>query len=275
MAILKAMKPNTNVGERERWASLVGGGSLVAFGLAKRDLTGFALAAIGGGLMLRGATGHCDVYEAIGVNTSGRGKAPGTGRRTSVPYELGIRVDHSIVVRKPVAEVYRFWRNLENLPRFMNHLKSIEVRTDKKSHWTAMGPAGINVEWDAEIINEEPERLIGWRSLEGSEVDNAGSVRFEPEAGGTKVSVSLQYNPPAGSLGAVVAKLFGEDPKKQVREDMARFRELLETGRVSQAKKPREAAPAGQKVWDRDAVMQASEESFPASDPPSWTPEKV
>jgi len=275
MSILKTNRPDTNVGERERWASLVGGGSLVAFGLAKRNMTGFALAALGGGLMLRGATGHCDVYESLGLNRSGRGRAPGTGKNASVPYELGIRVDHSILVRKPVQEVYRFWRNLENLPRFMDHLKSVEVRSDKKSRWVARGPGGMDVSWDAEIIHEEPEKLIGWRSLEGSEVDNAGSVRFEPVSGGTKVSVSLQYNPPAGQLGAVVAKLFGEDPKKQVREDMNRFRQLLETGRVTNAKKTREATPAGKKVWDRDAVTQSSEESFPASDPPSWTPETV
>src|SRR4051794_28608416 len=116
MAMLKAKTQDTNINEAERWASLIGGSSLIAFGLARRNLSGFALAAIGGGLVFRGATGHCDVYEAVGVNT-----AKGTGRRVSIPYELGIRVDESIFIRKPREEVYRFWRNLENLPKFMRH----------------------------------------------------------------------------------------------------------------------------------------------------------
>ena len=283
MTVLRSTRPDTNVGERERWASLIGGGSLVAFGVAQRDLKGFALAAVGGGLMLRGATGHCNVYEALGVNTADRGKAPGTGKHASVPYELGIRVDNSVEINKPAAELFRFWRNFENLPTFMRHLKSVKMLDDRRSHWIAEGPAGTSVEWDAEVINEVENELIGWRSLEGSEVDNAGSVRFSPTSDGraTRVSVSLQYNPPAGSLGAAVAKLLGTDPKKQVKTDMRRFKELMEIGHITTSaanEKPRTTAPSAtkeKKLWDRDKVMNSSEESFPASDPPSWTPETV
>jgi len=286
MQILKAKQPNTNVGEAERWLSLVGGSSLVALGLAKRNSAGFGLAALGGSLLWRGATGHCPMYETLGVNTAERGYGKGTGSRAGVPYELGIRVDHEITVNKPVEQVYAFWRELSNLPRFMDHLEEVKVINDRLSHWVAKGPVGINVEWDAEIVNDIPEKVIGWRSLEGSDVDNGGAVRFDSDYNGTgtQVKISMQYNPPAGQLGEWIARMFGENPKKTIAEDLQRFKELMETGnvitRASSRKRTalspnaRYSGPSG-KQWERDAVTSSSEESFPASDPPSWTPETL
>lgn len=284
MQLLQAKKPNTNVSELERWLSLVGGTSLVAYGLARRNSTGFGLAALGGSLLWRGATGHCPMYQTLGMNTAERGYAKGTGSRAGVPYELGIRVDYEIPISKPVEELYSFWRTLSNLPRFMDHLETVKVINDRLSHWVAKGPIGMNVEWDAEIVNDVPNRVIGWRSLEGSDVDNGGSVRFECQGSNTLVKVSLQYNPPAGQLGEWVARMFGENPRKTIAEDLQRFKELMETGNVSTrtSNKPRQAVSPnarftgqGGKLWERDAVTSSSEESFPASDPPSWTPETL
>ena len=282
MEIMAGKRADTNVSQMERLLSVVGGGSLIAYGLTKRNTAGFTLAALGGALLYRGTTGHCDMYQFLGINTSERGMEKGTGSADGVPYELGVRVDEEMPIHKSPEELYRFWRNLENLPRFMDHLESVRVTGDTTSHWVAKGPAGLNAEWDAEIVNDIENQVIGWRSLAGSMVDNGGSVRFErmPDDRGTVVKVSLQYNPPAGQVGAMVAKLFGEDPSRTIAQDLRRFKELMETGNITPTpKKSRKRSPraASSKGSDRqdDSVQHASEESFPASDAPSWTPETL
>lgn len=279
MDVLQGRMPATNVGHTERWLSIIGGGSLLAYGLARRDKAGFGLAVLAGSLLYRGATGHCGMYQAIGVNTAGHGHEKGTGMGTSVPYGLGIRVDHEIRINRSAEDLYKFWRHLENLPRFMDHLESVKEVDDKRSRWCAKGPAGWNVGWEAEIINDVQNELIGWRSLPGSDVDMGGSVRFENanEGSATDVKVSLQYNPPGGTLGKWAAQTFGEDPQKTVLEDLTRFKELMETGNLqkSSARTTYPARTPAPDKWDRDTVTDSSEESFPASDPPSWTPESL
>lgn len=149
----------------------------------------------------------------------------------------------SVTIDRPIAEVYAFWRDFENLPRFMNHLKSVTVLDEKRSHWVAKGPAGTEVQWDAEIIEEKPNELISWKSLPGATVQNAGSVRFEPATGnrGTVIRVKLQYDPPGGAVGVTIAKLFGEAPEKQIPVDLLRIKQLLETGEIART----EGQPAG------------------------------
>jgi uncharacterized membrane protein len=143
-------------------------------------------------------------------------------------------VVEAVTIDRPADELYRFWHNFENLPRFMNNLESVRVTGERRSHWVAKGPAGTPVEWDAEILEDRPNELISWRSLEGSEVENSGTVRFKPAPGnrGTEVQVELEYNPPGGLLGAGVAKIFGSAPEQLIKGDLSRFKQLMETGEV-------------------------------------------
>lgn len=146
----------------------------------------------------------------------------------------GVHAKASCIVNKSPDEVYRFWRNFENLPRFMRHLQTVNDLGDGRSRWKAKGPAGMEVEWEATIIADVAGEVITWRSLENSDVDNAGAVRFEAAPGnrGTIVKVNIQYNPPAGVVGAAVAKLFGEEPEQQLDDDLRRFKQVLEIGEV-------------------------------------------
>lgn len=162
--------------------------------------------------------------------------SPGTNIRA-------IHVCRTIIIDRPAAELYEFWRNFENLPRFMNHLQTVTVLDEKRSHWVAKGPAGSSVEWDAEIVNDHPNEMIAWRSTASAQIATAGTVRFQPATGGrgTLLKVEMQIDPPAGVLGITVAKLFGESPEKQVHVDLHRFKQLMETGEVART----EGQPAG------------------------------
>jgi uncharacterized membrane protein len=230
-----------NVGRVERWLSLIAGSALAAYAIKRRTPASGSAALAGAALMYRGATGHCHLYQTLGVNrASGHAMELGTGviadrgsdTRRRLGGRRGIHVEESITINRPIAEVYRFWRDFENLPKFMRHLESVAMREEGISHWVAKGPAGTTVEWDARIIHEVDNKQIGWQSLEGATVATAGSVNFDETDRGTMVRVHLQYNPPAGKLGSAVAWLFGEEPSQQVHEDLRRFKALLETGEI-------------------------------------------
>jgi uncharacterized membrane protein len=225
------MTSTVNVADVERWASAVGGALLTAYGikqLKERGPSGAAVAAAGGALMYRGATGHCAVYAATGISTATDGTRARLGGRR------GVNVEEVTTIEASPAELYVFWRNLDQLPRFMKHLVSVTQLDPTRSHWVAKGPAGRKVEWDAEIINEIPGELIAWRTLPGSELVSAGSVQFKRASGGrgAEVRVRLQYDPPAGKMGAAVAWLLGHEPSQAIREDLRRFKQLMETGEV-------------------------------------------
>jgi uncharacterized membrane protein len=221
------VRSGRNISDAEKWISLAAGAGLAIYGMTRVRRNGWMLAALGGMLFERGATGHCRVYEALNVNTAGTGE----DTRRALGGSAGVNVEESVVINRPVEELYRFWRNLENLPRFMRHLESVERMTDSLSRWRAKGPGGTTVEWTAEIINEVSNKVIGWRSIEGSDVVSAGSVNFD-EVGltQTRVRVRLQYSPPGGKLGAAVARLMGRDAATEIREDLQRFKQLVEAG---------------------------------------------
>jgi uncharacterized membrane protein len=235
-----------NVGGQERWMSAGAGALLTLYGLKRLRLSNLLLVGLGAMLVKRAVTGRCEVYQALGLNTAEHDAA-----EPQEYFDRGIHVEESFTILKSPEELYNFWHNFENLPKFMMHLESVKTIDDKRSHWVAQGPAGMNVEWDAEIINDEPNRTIAWRSLGGADVDNAGSVTFRAAPGdrGTEVSVTLDYIPPMGKAGSWVAKLFGRDADQMIREDLRNFKRLMETGEIPTTQgQPRGTCDGGGKL---------------------------
>ena len=226
------MTSETNLADVERWAHAIGGAALTAFGLKQlkedRSVAGAMLAAAGGGLILRGATGRCPVYRAAGINTAHARRET----RAALGGPRGVHVLDAVTVNRPAAELFDLWRGFRDLPRFMDHLVAVHPIDGNRTHWVAKAPGGRTVSWDAAIINEVPGELIGWATLPGSQVVSAGSVSFKPAPGGhgTEVRVHLQYDPPAGKAGATVAWLLGHEPSQTIREDLRRFKQLMEAG---------------------------------------------
>jgi uncharacterized membrane protein len=168
----------------------------------------------------------------------------GSNTRRQLGGRHGTHVEESVSINRPAVELYRFWRDFENLPKFMKHLEAVAIHDGGVSHWTAKGPGGMHVEWDARVINDVDGRLIAWQSLNGSRIATAGSVNFEETDRGTEVKVHLQYRPPAGKLGSAVAYVFGEEPSLQIREDLRRFKQLMETGEIPTT----EGQPSGRRA---------------------------
>jgi uncharacterized membrane protein len=229
-----------NVGDSERLISVVGGATLAVYGLERRDLQGGLLAVVGAELVRRGATGHCLVYDALNVSTASDATVHGLHRdlpvspAATVRASRAVKIEHSVTVKRPAAELFEFWRNPANVPRLMDFIESVEPVDDTTAHWRIRGPAGTAIEWDAQIINEIPNELLAWKSVGDADVPNAGSLHFRPGPNdrGTEVRLVLEYEPPAGHLGAWLAKLVKENPATQVRDALRRFKQLAETGEV-------------------------------------------
>lgn len=221
------IREGRNISDLERWVSMTAGVGLAVYGVSRRSNGGWLLAALGAELFRRGFSARCLAYRALGINTAGTGE----DTRAALGGAAGVIVEESVTINRPVEELYRFWRNLENLPRFMRHLESVERITDTLSRWRAKGPAGTEVEWTAEIVNDVANKVIGWRSIEGSDVVSAGSVNFDEAGPGraTRIRVRLQYSPPGGKFGDAIARLMGRDAATEIREDLQRFKEMVES----------------------------------------------
>lgn len=233
--ITRARKRRINVGPAERKASLVGGAALAVSGLGsiagRRVLPGLALLAAGGMFLYRGKTGHCGVYQAMGIDTIHKSGS-------------GLRFEKVVTVNRDPQELYEFWHDLENLPRFMRHIDSVRVTGEKTSHWKASGPGGISVEWDAEMMDDYPSRQISWHSVGESELPNRGTVEFREAPGGrgTEVRLTVDYYPPGGAAGKMAARFAQAVTAQQFEEDLKRLKQILETGEVATARRTRETA---------------------------------
>jgi uncharacterized membrane protein len=174
----------------------------------------------------------------------------------TLPFGYGIKLKKAVTIASPAERLYNFWRNLNNLPTLFDNVLTVNMLDDTRSHWVLKAPGGVNLEWDAEITVDRRNEMIGWRSLNGADIDNAGSIRFERATGGrgTVVRIALQYNPPAGKIGAALSTVLGEKPSSQVEGALRKFKQLMETGEIPVS-----------------VVEAASEDSFPASDAPAWT----
>jgi uncharacterized membrane protein len=211
-----------NVAEVERVVSLLGGAYLVLRGMRQGRFLGLGMAALGGGLLFRGATGRCKLYQALGINTvTSKGDAY-SGRA----FEQVVQIERS------PEELYQVWRDLTNYPRFSAVINSVEPLSAGKSHWEMKGPWGLTLAWDAEITHDEPNRVIAWRTVEGSPITHAGSVRFlpSPDARGTQVHWRQSFDPPLGTVGDVAYQLLRWLPSSQAADDLNRFKRWVETG---------------------------------------------
>jgi uncharacterized membrane protein len=256
-----------NVGDAERLLSVLGGTVLTVMGANRRGGAGIVMALMGAELIRRGATGHCMVYEATGISTKedsvrdeGRGgeearggmlsqpaghdaareaahggslsdRSDVHGARATVNARKSVKIERRVTVQRSAAELYAFWRDPRNMPQVMQIVDSVEPIDSTHAHWRATGPGGKKFEWVAEIINDLPNELIAWKSDENADVANAGSVHFKQiPGGGTEVRLVMDYEPPFGKAGYVLSRLLRRDPDEMLREDLERFRQMMESG---------------------------------------------
>lgn len=221
-----------NVGRTERMVSTAGGGVLALLGMKRGGVPGALLAAAGAALAHRGITGHCAVYSAMGRDTT----LPEPILEDAAPARSGsssaLQGEASVTVQRPADELYRFWRDVRNAPRYQARIVSVEVLDERRSRWVAEGPRGRSLTWTSEVTEDVPGRRIAWASLPGSDLPNRGSVEFAPgtRAGETLVRGTMEFEPPAGVVGQAIASALHQSPGEIVRADLRAFKALMEGG---------------------------------------------
>ena len=206
-----------NISTIERVLMVAAGGYLLYNALSKKNKS-LSKTSAGGAMLLRGLTGYCPVYNAISGSEE---------KSTDTSSNVNIRVKQ--LINKPVEEVYNFWRNIENLPKFMSHLESVKVIDNTNSEWTAKGPAGIgSLSWSAEIVREVTNSVIGWQSLEDATIYNAGKVTFTPQGDDTEIDIVISYHAPLGNTGESVAHFLNPYFKSLVKKDVESFKTYIE-----------------------------------------------
>jgi uncharacterized membrane protein len=237
-ATLHLRHPNKRQGRSapaQRWGVLLGGSALAIYGLTRRSPLGYALAAGGGALAYAGAS---------------------AARTQRVP-----RTNVSVTINASPDEVYRFWKDYENLPRFMRHLESVTVESGRRTHWKAIGPMGTRVEWTAETVDDRPGELISWRSLPDSDIEVEGTVSFReaPAGRGTVVTANIIYGSSKAQAGHILSKLVGKSPRFMMEQDLRRLKALLETGEIptieGQSHGPRDTMTAIARVVNPDQPL--------------------
>lgn len=215
-----------NVGDEGRVASLVAGLGLTFYGLHRGSWIGAASFLVGASLLHRGWTGYCALYEQLGIDSTGKPQD-----RPGVRAQHGRKIVAKIEVNRDRRDVYDFWRNFQNLPRVMRHLKAVAPIDGTRSRWTAYAPLGQTLSWEAEIINERYDEMIAWQSVPGSQVATAGSVHLDDSSSGkgTEITITLKYDPPGGHLADRIAHLLGQSLEDELKSDLHAFKKSLES----------------------------------------------
>ncbi|HEU4560353.1 MAG TPA: SRPBCC family protein [Longimicrobium sp.] len=221
---------DVNMDRNERLASVLGGTGLALLGVRQKGVAGALLGAAGAALIARGASGHCPVYGAVGIDTSGRRQRTQRGHPAE-PDEGGVSVHASITVNRPAEQAYAVWRDFTNAPTYMDRIASVEILDDTRSRWTATGPMGRSWTWESEVVEDSPGELIAWESLPGSELPNRGWVQFLTsghDGRQTEIRYFVEFDPPGGVIGDAIAHAFHDAPREMIRGDLRRFRSLLD-----------------------------------------------